>query len=279
MTATDARRKSRELWDSMASGWDDRHAYFERTARPVTDRMLANADVQPGEVVLDLAAGTGVVGFAAARQVGEAGRVIVSDFSENMVKVASGQAAALGLDNVDCRVLDAESLDLEDDSVDAVVCRWGYMLMPNPAAAFAETRRVLRDGGRLTCAVFAGPAENPWAGMPMQVLVQQGLVPAPAPGTPGILALADRDRVRGLFTDAGFDDPHIEDVPFSWPFRDGDDYWHFLTDAAGAIAALIAQLDEDQRAQVREDVLTRLAPFATGSGFEVPAVSVVASAT
>ena len=46
--------------------------------------------------------------------------------------------------------MDAEKMDLEDDSVDGVICRWGYMLMADPAAALAETRRVLRDGGRLS---------------------------------------------------------------------------------------------------------------------------------
>jgi ubiquinone/menaquinone biosynthesis C-methylase UbiE len=278
MTVADARTKSRDLWHAMARGWDERHAYFEQTSRPVTDGILRQANVQPGDVVLDIAAGTGVVGFAAAHQVGEGGRVIVSDFADGMVEAATRHAAALGLDNVECRVLDAENLELADDTVDAVVCRWGYMLMPNPATAFAETRRVLRPGGRLTAAVFAGPAENQWAALPMQVMVQQGLV-QPPPGTPGILALADRDRLRALFVQAGFNEPQIEDITFSWTFRDGDEYWQFLNEAAGAVAALIAQLDDEARAQVRQELLGRLEPFATDTGLDMPALSVVASAT
>ena len=54
-------------------------------------------------------------------------------------------------------MLDAEQMDLDDDSVDAAVCRWGYMLMADPAAALRETRRVLRDGGALAFAVWAAP--------------------------------------------------------------------------------------------------------------------------
>ena len=184
----------------MAPGWDERHAYFEEIARPVTERMLERLDPSPGDAILDLAAGTGVVGFSAAALVGPTGRVIVSDFASAMVDVASRRAEELGLDNVECRVLDAERLDLPDGSVDAVLCRWGYMLMADAAAALRETRRVLRADGRVSCAVFAGPEQNPWAALPLRVLQQRGHIPPPEADAPGILALADWDRLRGLFT-------------------------------------------------------------------------------
>ena len=57
-------------------------------------------------------------------------------------------------------MLDAERMDLDDSSVDGVVCRFGYMLMADPAAALSETRRVLREGCRLSFAVWAGPDRN-----------------------------------------------------------------------------------------------------------------------
>src|SRR6266849_5179938 len=116
MDATEFRRASHAVWEAMAQGWDDRHAYFEQTARPVTEQIL------------ELAAGTGITGFAAAELVGPGGRVIVSDFSEAMVETAERHAAELGLGNVEFRVLDAEQLDLPDETVDGVLCRWGFML-------------------------------------------------------------------------------------------------------------------------------------------------------
>jgi ubiquinone/menaquinone biosynthesis C-methylase UbiE len=160
MEATDFKRASHAVWEAMAQGWDDRHAYFEETARPVAERMLQRLAPAPGQAILELAAGTGVVGFAAAL-VGSGGRVIVSDFSEAMVAVAERRAAEVGLENVECCVLDAERLELPDVAVDGVLCRWGYMLMADHEAAFVETRRVLRHGGRLSCAVFAGRSRTP----------------------------------------------------------------------------------------------------------------------
>jgi ubiquinone/menaquinone biosynthesis C-methylase UbiE len=96
-----------------------------------------------------------------------------------MVEAAERHVVALGLENVECHVLDAERLDLPDDAVDGVLCRWGYMLMPNPEAAFAETHRVLRSGGRLSCAVFGRPEQNPWARLPSRVLQERGHMPPP----------------------------------------------------------------------------------------------------
>ena len=124
MEAADFKRASHAVWEAMVAGRDDRHAYVEQTARPVADRMLEPPAPAPHQAILELAAGTGLVGFAAAALVGSGGRVIVSDFSEAMVVAAERRAAELGVENVECRVLDAERLELPDAAVDGVLCRW-----------------------------------------------------------------------------------------------------------------------------------------------------------
>ena len=271
-------RASHQIWEVMAAGWDERHAYIERVARPVGELMLERLDPAPGQTVLDLAAGTGIVGFAVAPRVGPDGRVIVSDFAKAMVEAAERHARDVGLENVECRVLDAQRLDLPDDAVDGVCCRWGYMLMPDPATALAETRRVLRPGGRLSFAVFAGAEQNPWAAVPAGVLTARGHLPPPGPGTPGILALGDRGRLRDLTMEAGFSEPTIDEVAFSWEFDGFDDYWQLLNDAAGAIAMVLERLDATERDRVREAVADRLAPPDAGP-FQLEAVSLVAAAS
>jgi SAM-dependent methyltransferase len=241
--------------------------------------MLERLAPARGETILELAAGTGVVGFAAAALVGSGGRVISSDFAEAMVEAARRHANNLGIENVDCRRLDAERLELDDESVDGVLCRWGYMLMGNPAAAFAETRRVLRPGGRLSCAVFGGPDKNPWVALPTRALRERGHMPPPDAGAPGILALADRDRLRQLFMGAGFTDPEIDEVAFTWYFSDLDDYWDFLNGAAGALAMVLARLEPNELRLVREQVGQLVAAFAVPGGIELPATCLVALAT
>ena len=278
MDPTEFKRASQNVWDAMAPGWDRRSAYMEERARPVTEKMLERLAPKPGDQVLELAAGNGLVGFAAAALVGPKGRVLISDFSQGMVDVAARQAEKLGLEQVQCRRLDAEKIELPDAAFDGVLCRWGYMLMADPSGALGETRRVLRRGGRLSAAVFAGPQQNPWAAVPSRVLQQRGHMPPQQAGGPGILALGDRDRLRKLFTDAGFSEPRIDEVPFTWDFNDLDDYWDFLAGAAGAIAMVIARLDEGEKRQVREDLAENVTPFVRAGRIELPAVSNVAVA-
>jgi ubiquinone/menaquinone biosynthesis C-methylase UbiE len=279
MDGADYRRASHAVWEAMAPGWDERHAYFEEIARPVAEKMLELLDPSPGDAILELAAGTGVVGFSAAALVGPTGRVIVSDFASAMVEVASRRANALGLDNVKCRVLDAERLDLPDGSVDGVLCRWGYMLMADVAAALRESRRVLRPGGRVACAVFAGPEQNPWAALPSRVLQQRGHIPPPEAAAPGILALADRDRLRLLFTEAGFAAPAIEEVAFGFRFAGVDGYWEYLNSAAGAIAMVLSRLGADERERIRGEIAEQLDAFGGSGQIELPAMSLVVSAS
>ncbi len=88
--------------------------------------------------MLELAAGVGETGFDAAEVIGEQGRLICTDFSPAMLAAARRRGAARGLRNVEYRVIDAEKIELEADAVDGVLCRFGYMLMVDPAGG---TRR------------------------------------------------------------------------------------------------------------------------------------------
>src|SRR5205807_4379208 len=100
--------------------------------------------LQPGQRVLELAAGPGDTGFMASELVSPAGTLISTDAVEPMLDVARERARAMGVSNVEFRRLDLQWIDLETASVDAVICRWGLMFASDPAAALQEIRRVLR---------------------------------------------------------------------------------------------------------------------------------------
>ena len=160
--------------------------------------MVDALDPQPGETLLELAAGVGDTGFAAASRLGAEGRLITTDFSQAMVDAARRRAEELGVSNAEFRTLDAERMDLDDGSIDGVLCRWGYMLMADPGAALAETRRVLGDGGRVALSVWGDPEQNPWASIPARALLEQTGADPPDPFAPGIFAMASEERTREL---------------------------------------------------------------------------------
>src|SRR3712207_5458529 len=132
-----------------------------KASRPVSEWMIRRLGPQPGDTVLELAAGLADTGLMAARLVGESGRIIVTDFTPEMVAAARRRAQELGVRNGEFRVRDAGRRDLAADVVGGVLCRWAYMLMRDAAAAFAATRRVLGPGGRLAFSVWAARERNP----------------------------------------------------------------------------------------------------------------------
>ncbi len=191
------RDASLENWEEAASGWVRQAELMRDFAAPVSHWMLDAIAPQPGQRVLELAAGLGETAMLAAELVAPMGGVVVSDQAEAMLAGARARAAALGFENVEFKVLNAEWIDLPVASVDAVLCRWGYMLMADPAAALGETRRVLRSGGRVALAVWDTLEANPWALLVTQELIERGLVLRPDPDAepmPGPFALGRRRR-------------------------------------------------------------------------------------
>jgi ubiquinone/menaquinone biosynthesis C-methylase UbiE len=261
MDLDEYRKTSLENWDRIAPNWESERDFVMSSTGVVSERLVERLDPQPGNAVLDIAAGTGDTGFMAAERIGEDGRLVSTDFAPAMVEAARRNSEAQGLDNVEHRVLDAENMDLDDDSFDRVVARWGYMLMADPAAALAETRRVLRDDGRLSFAVWAGPEQNLWASIPAMVLVERGLIPPPEPGAPGIFAMGDPDRIRELVTGAGFGEPDIEQVEVEWRYDEVDAHWKFTLKLAGPLADVISRLDDDERESIRTEVRSKIAPL------------------
>jgi ubiquinone/menaquinone biosynthesis C-methylase UbiE len=279
MDLSEYRQQSFATWEKMAPGWERWRQYMWDTTSNVREWLVAALDPKPGQTILDLAAGVGDTGFAVASVLGTDGHLVSTDFSPKMVDAARKRGEELGVENAEYRVLDAEKMDLEDDSVDGVICRWGFMLMADPAAALAETRRVLRPGGRVSFAVWATPDRNPFAALPAMIMVERGEFPPPEPGAPGIFAMADHGRIRELVTGAGFDEPRIEEVPFTFRYDDLGQYWRMINELAGPIATAIERLSEDNRQAVRDEIAKRIEPFKRNGGYELPTtpIGVVAS--
>ena len=199
-----------EIAEAIAPTWERRREDIERACAQVRDWMLKELRPSEGDTVLELAAGVGETGLQAAAALGERGRLITTDLSPAMLAAARRRGDELGVENVTYEVMDAEHLPLETDSVDGVLCRFGYMLMEDQAAALAETRRVLRSGGRLALACWGPPERNPFFGLIGMSLGQRGHIPPlEPPPAPGPFSMASPERTTALLEGAGFSErPH-----------------------------------------------------------------------
>lgn len=259
-------------WSAVSEAWDEQHEYIERSAAPITDRLLADLDAMPGDSIVELGAGTGEFGIHLARAVQPGGHVVISDVAEGMVEVAARRLAGAAVEGVDVRRLDGQAIALPDDSVDGVVSRMGYMLMPNPAAAFDEARRILRPGGRLVFSVWAGPQANAWASCAGIAVAQAGLgdpVEVFKPG--GLFSLADEERVRELLGGASFVSVSIERVDAVHEFKDFEHYWNTFSRVAGPVAVILDNAPADQVTRVKEAAKVFAEPYAGAGGLQLPA--------
>jgi SAM-dependent methyltransferase len=219
------REASLQGWEEAAGGWVRSQDLLREFGAPVSHWMIDAIAPQPGQRVLELAAGLGETGLLAAELVAPVGGAIISDQAEVMLAGARERASALGLSNVEFQVLNAEWIDLPVASVDAVLCRWGYMLMADPVAALGETRRVLRSGGRVALAVWDSLERNPWAQLPALELGERGLSARPSPGTPGPFALGSAPRVEELLEQAGFAEVRVEALELSRRHGSFEEFW------------------------------------------------------
>ncbi len=257
----------------MAGGWERSRSEREKSAAPVTEWLVRELAPKPGDTVLELAAGQGDVGFEIAAVLGKSGHLISSDFSPAMAEIARRRGAELVLTNVEYRILDAEQIELADDSVDGVLCRWGYMLMPDPAAALAETRRVLRPGGRLAFSVWSSGARNPWISVAAGVLVAHGHMPPSEPGEPGMFVLGDEELLRRLVENAGFENVRIEDVAVHSNYPSVDEYVRRSSEMGGMFSRAWAEAREEEQERMKDEFREAFAPFAVDGGYELPGVS------
>jgi SAM-dependent methyltransferase len=276
---TDDREQALERWEDMAAGWKATRAAFQHNVLPVSHWLVEAIHPQPGHRVLELAAGLGDTGLLAAELVAPGGSVLITDGAENMVAAAREHAEEVGATNVELRSMQAEWIDLPAASVDAVLCRFGYMLLFDPEAALRETRRVLKPGGRVAFAVWDDLERNPWMKILREALVSSGLSPAPVPEGPGPFALGSEGAVRELLEATGFDDVEIEALDLTIRAASLDAWWDHVMQTSTTTAAVVQDLAPAEHYSLRDLVDAGYAPYVRDDGsVELPARALVAAA-
>jgi ubiquinone/menaquinone biosynthesis C-methylase UbiE len=269
-----------ERWERAASGWGRRAQHMRAFGMPVSTWMIEHAGLQPGQRVLELAAGPGETGLLAAELIRPAGVLISSDGTEGMLEVARARAAELGIENVEFKRLELEWIDLPTASVDVVMCRWGVMLTVDPEAALREMRRVLIPGGRMVLAVWDQPELNPWATVPSRALVELGHTPSPDPTAPGMFALAAPGRLHEMLEGAGFAEVVVESLELPRPPVTVPEMIAEQLDLSSVFAEVYGRMSDDERHAVERQIAALGAPYTGAEGRMIlPARALVAAAT
>lgn len=269
-----------DAWQEASTGWGRQADGVRDAAMPVSLWMLDHAGLLPGQTVLELAAGPGDTGFLAAERIKPGGRLISSDAVSGMLDVARDRAQELGVDNVEFKQLQLEWIDLPTASVDVILIKWALMLLLDPAAALRECRRVLKPGGRLLLAVWDAPELNQWATIPQRALVELGHVEPPAAGGPGMFALADHARLRGLLEDAGLFDIGVEPVAMPRRYPSLTSWIGETVDLSRTFRTAWTELSDEQRRALRARIAELAADYLDDrEELLLPAISLAAEAS
>jgi SAM-dependent methyltransferase len=274
------RSASLDQWERSARGWGARAPELQGRVAPISHWMVDAIRPQPGQTILELAAGPGETGFLAAELIQPAGKLISTDFAPAMVEQARARAAELGVDNVEFRHMDAESIDLDTGTIDGVLCRWGYMLMTDPETALRETRRVLRPLGRVALAAWSAPDANPWVTIAGEVVRDAANAPAPDPGGPGMFSFAPPGRVEELLSMTGFTDIEIEPMDMRFTFDSFEAWWEMSRDLGRPLADLFDALDQDAKERTIAALRARVSEYTVpDGGLDFPARPLLAAAS
>lgn len=269
MDARLQRRVQRYGWDLAAARYEP---LWGDQVGPAHERLLECAALVAGERVLDIACGTGLVSFAAARAVAPGGELVGVDLSGRMVELACRRADVRRVGNVRFRRMDAERLDLPEAHFDVVLCSLGLMYMPDPVGALREMRRVLRPGGRLAVAVWGEASRCGWSSIfpIVDAEVRSEVCPL-------FFRLGRALELASACAVAQFGAVQSHRIPVTMAYADGESACEAAF-AGGPVALAWSRFDGDTRLRVRERFLASIAPFRHGKGYRIPAEFVVANA-
>jgi ubiquinone/menaquinone biosynthesis C-methylase UbiE len=231
---------------------------------------------QPGECVLDLACGTGVVTRLMAPRVGVEGQVIGLDLSPERLAVARSLPPVQGAE-IEWREGDVTALPLADASFDIVCCHQGLQFIPDQSAALQEMFRALTSGGRLLLSMWRSTEHHPDAVAMAEALRHHVSQEASAFRNP-IFSLGDAEAIEVLLEDAGFLDIVIRPEVKTLRFSSVEAFTIGYISAAGPLSQMVSEVDDSARAALLEDMSAALQSYVDADGLAIPTTSHVITA-
>lgn len=251
------RDQQRETWNRFSPGWKKWDEFTMDFLKPYGDEIIKMIEPGEGELILDIASGTGEPGLTVSGMVGN-GKVVITDLAEGMLDVAREKARHRGITNVDFVACDVSELPFDDDTFDAISCRMGFMFFPDMAMAAKEMYRVLKPGGRLAAAVWGVPEKNFWMTSIMSAINRNIQVPPPEPGAPGMFRVAKEGHLAGILNQSGF--RWVREVELDQKLEIGDEerFWSFHNEVVAPVVAAMGKADGGTRAKIKQEVFEAL---------------------
>lgn len=252
----------REAWDAIAAGYD---RYVAPQEEALANEALGLVGLRPGERFLDVASGTGGLSLPAARLGAE---VLATDWSPAMIERFEARVSEEGLSDARGRVMDCHALELADNTFDVTGSQFGVMLVPDQPGALREMVRVTKPGGRVLVIAYGSPEELEF----LQFFV--GALRAVVPDFPGLpddpppleFQVSDPETLHRRLSQAGLKEIRVERTSERPAFRSGQEMWDWVFHGNPIPGMLVADLDVEQRATIRQVLDGMLKEHSGGNG-------------
>ncbi len=248
-----------QVFDLVAGGYDHPALrYFPFCA----DYCVSRCELRPGEKVLDVACGTGVVATAAAQCVRPGGRVFAVDLSAAMLDRTEQNAKKMQLDNIDLHQMDGQRLEFRKDYFHATLCSFGLFFMPAMDEALRQWVRVTRPGGRILFTSFSETAFQPFLDCFFGQLQDYGIETAK---NPALQQLSVAENCRAMLQQAGAEEVEVEQKQFGYHFDSAEDWWSVLWNAG--LRGRLTGLEPGVLERFRQEHLAGIERYRTDKGF------------
>ena len=267
MEAALQRRVQRYGWDKAAAYYEN---FWQQQLKPAQDKLLEMANLQPGEKLIDIACGTGLVSFPAAEKLGSNGFVLATDISDSMIKICAELAKEKNYHNMQFQRMDGEELNVPAEKFDVALCALGLMYMPDPIRSLKEMYRVLKPNGRCVAAVWGQRDHCGWAEI-FEIIDKR----VASEVCPMFFNLGNRDMLQRSFEAAGFSNVKFERLNTILNYDSGEDACGAAF-AGGPVALPYHKFSEQVKNEVHTEYLDSIKAFQKNTRYAVPGEFVVA---
>lgn len=254
-------------------GWDKASPYYDNGWQnqlwPAQERLLASTNIEPGDNVLDVSCGSGLVTLPIAETVSSTGSVTGIDLSEGMIQKARTRTEELNFGHVTYKQMDAESLHFENNYFDAVVCSLGLMYFPFPEQALTEMLRVAKPGAEVSTLVWGARKECGWASIfpIVDKRVKSDVCPL-------FFQLGTGNALKSTFESVGFINVSSDRFSLHLNFKDDEKaclaaFW------GGAVALAYQKFDNQTRKEANQEYLDSIQSFKIEKGYKIPGEFVI----
>lgn len=247
------RDQQRATWNKFSPSWKKWDDLNMDLLKPMGDEIIRSINPRGAEVVLDIAAGTGEPGLTIATML-TAGKVVITDLSEDMLEIARENALKRDIKNIETRVCDVCALPFADNTFDAISCRLGFMFFPDMLLAAKEMVRVLKAGGKIATSVWNVLENNFWITAILETISRHMDLPAPLPGAPGMFRCAKEGLISDLFLQAGLKNIKQKEITAKMQFKTADIYWDMMTEVITLVVLALNNAEDDIKENIRKEV-------------------------